>query len=332
MGKKGPRGPKHPPASQAGHSYSSTFTNFGNFSTSDLLHLTLTTSTTPTIRSLRRFTRTHKILLIGEGDFSFAQALATALGTTSNITATSFDSQSDVFKKYPSARDTLQQLKSKIATILHSIDARTLSQNSKIASSSPFDRIVFNFPHVGGSQTEDVAENQALLSDFFAECLNLLSPNGEIHVALRETPFYARWEIEELANGKGLKLKEKVGFENELFSSLGYAPQRTNPAVRAAPTLENASVYVFVKAAGDVMGPSVAKVVDPSEKQVSGSRRKVKRASHQEDRGKSTGTTSTKGVTKGKVVTATSAPIRKMKAGNWIVSTKPKAVTKHKKT
>ncbi|KAJ3046470.1 hypothetical protein HK097_000833 [Rhizophlyctis rosea] len=279
MGKKGPRSKGRSPSSSQTFSRppSSQFTNFGNLSTADLLHLTLSTSTSPKTRTLSRFSASHRILLIGEGDFTFALALSTALGSGKLITATSFDTLSDASKKYPSVSHTLSSLKSSGATILHSIDARSLSQNPKLLSlPSPrqpatFDRIIFNFPHIGGSQTTDILENQSLLSQFFSSSLPLLTPSAEIHVALRDTPFYAKWEIQALAREEGLKLKEKVPFEAELFGSLGYTVQRTKPAVRAAPTLENASVYVFGVGEGKKARKAVsADGVGKSEKAVSG--------------------------------------------------------------
>jgi 25S rRNA (uracil2634-N3)-methyltransferase len=52
------------------------------------------------------YKRSQRILLVGEGDFSFTLALATVIGG-SGIVATSYDSASDVATKYPSATDVL---------------------------------------------------------------------------------------------------------------------------------------------------------------------------------------------------------------------------------
>lgn len=44
-------------------------------------------------RKIKHYSNHHKILLVGEGDFSFSKCLANAFGSASNITATSLDSQ-----------------------------------------------------------------------------------------------------------------------------------------------------------------------------------------------------------------------------------------------
>jgi len=42
---------------------------------------------------IRHYSSTHKILLVGEGNFSFSLCLASAFGSAMNITATSLDSE-----------------------------------------------------------------------------------------------------------------------------------------------------------------------------------------------------------------------------------------------
>lgn len=42
---------------------------------------------------IKHYSNHHKILLVGEGDFSFALSLANAFGSASNIVATSRDSK-----------------------------------------------------------------------------------------------------------------------------------------------------------------------------------------------------------------------------------------------
>jgi 25S rRNA (uracil2634-N3)-methyltransferase len=44
-------------------------------------------------KRIQHYSSSHKILLVGEGDFSFAACLAKAFGTAANMTATSFDSK-----------------------------------------------------------------------------------------------------------------------------------------------------------------------------------------------------------------------------------------------
>lgn len=44
-------------------------------------------------KRIRHYSSKHKILLVGEGDFSFSLCLASAFGSATNITATSLDSE-----------------------------------------------------------------------------------------------------------------------------------------------------------------------------------------------------------------------------------------------
>ncbi|KAK1581386.1 hypothetical protein Q3G72_005597 [Acer saccharum] len=69
------------------------------------------------IKWIKHYSICHKILLVGEGDFSFAACLAKAFATASNIVATSLDSKGFFLVSHQnlvkgflrSARDMLQE-------------------------------------------------------------------------------------------------------------------------------------------------------------------------------------------------------------------------------
>lgn len=143
-----------------------------------------------------------------------------------------------------------------------------------------FSRIIFNFPHLGGATQEDIKANQNLLSQFFLSARPLLIPpssrprpqsaprspiallpgmslgskqaeddeymGGQIHVALRNTPFYESWDIEKLAKEQGLRLLRKEPFLHSRYP--GYQEQRTNPGVlrNLPPSTHGAINYIFV--------------------------------------------------------------------------------------
>ncbi|KAI9092685.1 hypothetical protein DFS34DRAFT_563190, partial [Phlyctochytrium arcticum] len=172
---------------------------------------------------------TDNILLIGEGDFTFCLALTAHLGENARITATSLDTLKEVHQKYPLSRSTLTKLKKLDGVqIKHGFDCTKIDPSD---FSELFDRIVFMFPHVGGggSATDKAAikPNCDLLSSFFSACRPILSSDGQIHITLRDTPFYNAWNIEQLATKRGFKLKQKAPFEGERFLAMGYSPQRT---------------------------------------------------------------------------------------------------------
>ena len=167
------------------------------------------------------------------------------------------------------------------ATVLYRVDATALHTCPQLAEEAAkhkrrrrrFHRVIFNFPHAGGGSTRaDVEQNQDMLRAFFASASKVIRRSGsEIHVALRSTPFYESWHIEDLAKDAGLVFKQCVGARvaSAVFDGLtcvlgvsishvrcsanrfdaseftGYKPQRTHPAMRESPSTANAKTYVF---------------------------------------------------------------------------------------
>lgn len=270
MGKNKPN--KKPPAPRQAHRAGNSFsegassrsrTVASGLSTPDLLALTYVNSPQKKHASsslLVDYASTN-LLLVGEGDFSFAKALVAAFaspsfkppGTTSNslqvpkICATSLDTLAQCGEKYGGkVSKTVLALTNKGHRVLHGVDATKLSSRTDLGEK--FERIVFNFPHISGasSQAEDAKQNQRLLLKFFKESKAVSKNNGRVIVSLRSTPFYDSWDIESLANKAGWVLaKPKQPFPGDIWLTLGYAPVRTNPAVREAPSLEGAFNHVF---------------------------------------------------------------------------------------
>lgn len=109
------------------------------------------------------FQTTDTILLVGEGNFSFARALvnldlsqspfssqAATRVIPENITATSYDSEDDCYAKYPDAKDIVSELKGKGVEVMFNVDATKISSKG-IGKRKVYDRVVFNFPHAGKS-------------------------------------------------------------------------------------------------------------------------------------------------------------------------------------
>ena len=100
------------------------------------------------------FKPTDRILLIGEGNFSFARALIVDPPSSlehlvpTNVTATSYDSEETCFSKYPDAEDIVSTLRQRGAEVLFGIDATKL-QRHPVLKERRWDRIVWNFPHAG---------------------------------------------------------------------------------------------------------------------------------------------------------------------------------------
>ncbi|GLJ08337.1 hypothetical protein SUGI_0086700 [Cryptomeria japonica] len=68
------------------------------------------------IRRRKHYSNLQSILLLGEGNFSFSSALATAFGGAPNIVATSLESKEKVYGDYDRAHSSIWNLQSRGAT------------------------------------------------------------------------------------------------------------------------------------------------------------------------------------------------------------------------
>ncbi|KAI5969795.1 hypothetical protein CANMA_001169 [Candida margitis] len=130
------------------------------------------------------------VLLIGEGDFSFAKSLIVQnFILPENLIATSYDSADEVRAKYPGVEDTLAQLKSEGVRIIHDVDATDLPKTLNLTLNSKQRRslskvklfpdgrrlryIMFNFPHTGSGikdQDRNIKRHQEFMVAFFQNC------------------------------------------------------------------------------------------------------------------------------------------------------------------
>ncbi|XP_020599466.1 uncharacterized protein At4g26485-like [Phalaenopsis equestris] len=169
-------------------------------------------------KCITHYSSSQRILLVGEGDFSFSACLARAFGSAGNMVATSLDDQDKLLWKYLTARNNLDELKGLGCTILHGINVEDMHEDDFLIAKR-FDRIIFNFPHAGHyirlqeHNEALILMHKALLCGFFSSARCLLSENGEIHVSHRDDEPYNKWEIRGLAMERGLVLKETVEFQ-----------------------------------------------------------------------------------------------------------------------
>lgn len=208
------------------------------------------------------------ILLVGEGDFSFTRALAIEHGCA-NVTATSFDSLSDLHAKYPTFAPIHAELTALTPPVPfhHSIDATKLPSYKALRAGHPspddgppeqWDTIAFLFPHTGGLSTDvnrQVRANQALLSSFFTGTMSshkgrdFLKDGGKVIISLFEGQPYTLWNVRDLARHAGLKVLESWAFDFEEYP--GYKHVRTLGKVEGGGGWKGedrrARMYVFQK-------------------------------------------------------------------------------------
>lgn len=155
----------------------------------------------------------HRILLVGEGDFSFAACLAMTFGSATNMISTSLDSLGFLSNNYRRAVSNIHELKSRGSTVIHNFDATKMADYC-LLKGMKFDRIVFNFPHAGffpnEARNSQIRRHQKLVTLFFANAMNMISEDGEIHVAHKSNGFHREWNLEYLASLIGLRLIEEV--------------------------------------------------------------------------------------------------------------------------
>ena len=184
------------------------------------------------------FSPHDRILLVGEGDFSFSASLLQDHDCKS-LLATCFDDHSIVREKYPQAAANIDAIEAEeTCKVLYGVDATKLGKPGPVKGSGGkalkkvnFDKVVFNFPHVGGLTKDvdrQVRHNQELLSGFLNAAKSLLADGGTIVVTLFEGEPYKRWDLRGLARQAGLSVERSFQFHPGAY-----------PAYRHARTLGN---------------------------------------------------------------------------------------------
>ncbi|GLJ08330.1 hypothetical protein SUGI_0086610 [Cryptomeria japonica] len=92
------------------------------------LELSQTPLTPPVLeRKLMHHSSLHRILLVGEGNFSFSSSLANAFDCAHNIVARSLDSR-EVLRVYDTAGLSISNLERRGALLMYEIDAIRMDQ------------------------------------------------------------------------------------------------------------------------------------------------------------------------------------------------------------
>ncbi|XP_058219041.1 uncharacterized protein At4g26485-like isoform X3 [Rhododendron vialii] len=166
-------------------------------------------------RWIKHYSSFQKILLVGEGDFSFSASLAMAFGSAHNIVATSLDTTGCLSRNYRSAMSNIQSLRSRGAKVMNGLDATQMA-GQILFQGMTFDRIVFNFPLSGffpdDSRESNLCRERKLVHLFIANAIEMIAEGGEIHVTHKSNGFFREWNLEQLASSAGLQLIDEVHF------------------------------------------------------------------------------------------------------------------------
>ncbi|KAK7300017.1 hypothetical protein RJT34_10848 [Clitoria ternatea] len=184
-------------------------------------------------KSIMHYNNHQKILLVGDGDFSFSLSLAKAFGSASNMVATSLDSKVTLTSNYSKASANLQELEKLGCTLLHEMDAHFLHRHP-LLQNKVFDRIVYNFPHAGFFYPEadhwQIRLHQNLVLGFMQSARKIVSQDGEIHVTHKTCNPYCKWDVVKLAEEAELLLVEEVAFKR--WDYPGYVNKRGSGSAR----------------------------------------------------------------------------------------------------
>ncbi|XP_038609657.1 alpha-1,2-mannosyltransferase ALG9-like [Tachyglossus aculeatus] len=187
----------------------------------------------------------RRLLLVGEGNFSFAAALGARCGPEVHLTATCRQ-EPEALADDPLAQENLRRLRERGADVRFSVDCTRLADILDPDGSPPFDHIYFNFPHCG--RKAGVARNRELLAGFFRSCVDVLAEQGDVHVALCRgqggTPadqprreWHNSWQVVAMAAGAGLILSQVQPFRPEAvpgYKCTGYRSQDKSFVIEGA--------------------------------------------------------------------------------------------------
>eukprot|EP00123_Amoebidium_parasiticum_P008505 comp18854_c1_seq1/m.20892 comp18854_c1_seq1/g.20892 ORF comp18854_c1_seq1/g.20892 comp18854_c1_seq1/m.20892 type:complete len:467 (-) comp18854_c1_seq1:378-1778(-) len=124
------------------------------------------------------------------------------------ITSTSFDSRTEVVRKYPESRGILERLERyPHVQVLHDINAWLLADQFP---GKLFDMIIWNHPHLG---LEDFRLHRFLLAHFLNSAKGSLAEGGAVIVSLVDGQ-EERWNLIGQAARAGLRLAEMRGFDS----------------------------------------------------------------------------------------------------------------------
>jgi 25S rRNA (uracil2634-N3)-methyltransferase len=225
------------------------------------------------------YTAEDRLLVLGDGDFSFSAAVGLTLRHAPLLTASSYDSLAALTQKYvgkegggdalaaTAVLENLADLRRRKATVLYSVDATDLE--SSLSDGQLFDFILFNFPHSGTDENleESIKENTKLLRDFFGSASRHLAPGGELHVTLMDRYPYTAWNVAVQAETGTPGLLQHCGhmpFVSTLYP--GYMHVATTKKDRKhGIKLERCSTHVWRLAESDDGDDGSAKVPSDTE-------------------------------------------------------------------
>jgi len=153
-----------------------------------------------------RFFDSADVLVVGDGDLSFSLALK-ALAKPRSLVPTVYDSESELFRKYPHVGETIRKL-GPPGTVRFSTDARKLAGYPEITTANGpekrvFHIVVFQMPLLPSMKLKafqagtgsNVLDNRRMLLEFFLQAEQLLAPGGVVLITSKQDTRYSYWRL-----------------------------------------------------------------------------------------------------------------------------------------
>jgi hypothetical protein len=166
---------------------------------------------------------TGKILLVGDGNLSFAYSLMSKPKLNpKNITATIFEKQLEISDE---TSNNASKLRSKGFRVLYGVDAGKLGA---IFGQEKFESIIFQFPHAGSREPINGHNpNYILIKKFLKSAKKQLAATGSILISAVDTPHYhGAFHFEQAAEETGFQPPEIYKFDPSDFQ--GYTHTMTH--------------------------------------------------------------------------------------------------------
>jgi len=154
-----------------------------------------------------------RVLLVGEGNFSFTEANITlGRAVPAKLTATAYSPDGSFAPDVLARAERLRQMGVAVHT---QVDARALP--AELGGGAPFDTVIFQFPHPGGPRAKVGGRGTDLLQGFFASAARRLAPGGQIALTLRSQHYVEQWHLNDAAAAAGLRLESVTDFHPSLY-------------------------------------------------------------------------------------------------------------------
>jgi hypothetical protein len=193
----------------------------------------------------------ERLLILGEGNFSYTLCLSRDPNLDYIIVSTSIDSFEELQSKYKDFKQIKKDIeKNHNVILMHEINALETEISFK---GELFTQIQWNHPHFG---KEDFRIHKSILIHFFNSSRQILAPDGVIKITLLRGQ-ELRWEIVNVSNQMGFRLISMDYFDEN--SLKGYVSKRNmhgksfkNKHTDRTGKMMPSFIYQFAKGTADI--------------------------------------------------------------------------------